>query len=141
MSRLLRMFHYLSYLQYVFLGLALYFGVKPFIWQTKASWNDVNNELLFIGIALSFSSFYDIKKKHRLMDIVFGKKKTRKMFLITSFIYILLLFFLGFYSLLFTKNKYLNELSVGILVFGLGMLSILKMSIEIAKNYDENDHE
>ncbi|NRB64237.1 MAG: hypothetical protein HRU40_14640 [Saprospiraceae bacterium] len=140
MEKIFRIFHYASFLQYPFLGLALFYCYKPIFkglnyFDTDAIIDLYNTSLLFLGIALSFTSLADIRKRTKLGDHIFGNKKRARKWLIYMCSLIIIIFGFAIFCKFFTNNEKLENLSIGLFVLGIGMLGLLRMNIEIIKSY------
>ncbi|GAA4277837.1 hypothetical protein [Aquimarina mytili] len=138
MEKTFKIFHYISFLQYPFLIIALYYCYKPIIFESEDFASDYNFGLLFLGIGLSFTSLADIKKRTKLGDRIFGKPKNAKRWIIYLSILIVIIFTLGIFTMFFTKHQELKDISVGLLVLGIGIIGLLRMNLEIIKTYQED---
>ena len=138
MEKYKRLFHYLSFIQYPFLLIGLYYSYKPLLFDDGEIWNDFNFCLTFIGIGISFSSLADISRKSKLSKKLFRNKKFIKGFFIYLIILVLIIMASGIFCLFFTKIKPLNDLAIGILVFGIGVIGILRMTIEAVEINNES---
>lgn len=140
MDKTFRIFHYASFLQYPFLMAALFYSYKPLIigmenFDKGEIISNYNLVLLFFGIAFSFTSLADITKRSKLGDKVFGKPKNAKRWIIYICTLILIIFALGIYTMFFAHNEMLKDLSIGLFVFGIGIIGLLRMNLEIIKTY------
>ncbi len=140
MKKLTTIFHHMSFIQYPFLALSLYYVYKPLFDGMGEMWKDYNLGLTFLGIALSFTSFADLTKRNKLSRFIYGKPKLAKGFLIYAFILFLIIFTFGMYSMFISKNENLNNLSTGIIVLGIGVLGLLRMTIELIQNHSDLRH-
>lgn len=138
MERIYHLFHYLSYFQYPFLLIGLYYSFKPNIFGNETIWSDFNFCLIFMGLALSFTSLADIRKKNKISKKVFGNPRYAKIYLIYLMVLIVIILSAGLYALLITEIEPLKELATGIIVLGIGVIGLLKMSIEMAKHIMAN---
>jgi len=97
--------------------------------------DDINIGLIFMGIALSFSSLANKRKKSKIGEKVFGSERNTKIWLI----YLIVLFFallgLGLYSMLKANNEALQNMATGLIVLGIGVIGLLKSSMDIAHYY------
>ncbi len=135
-------FQYISYLQYPLMVIALYFAYEPLLNELSSYWTSINKSLLFMGLGISFSTLQDTTKtQNKLSRIVYQNPKYAKIFII--YIILLTLFFLlfGLYGFLFSKNEKVNEISVGLVVMGIGMLGMLKVVIEMAAYHSQQNKE
>ncbi len=135
-------FQYLSYLQYPLMVIALYFAYEPLLNDIGSYWKSINKSLLFMGLGISFSTLQDsTKTQNKLSRIIYQNPKYAKIFII--YVMLLTLFFLvfGLYGFLFSKNENVNDISLGIVVMGIGMLGMLKLVIEMAAYHSEQKTE
>ena len=140
MDKTFRIFHYASFLQYPFIIAALYYSYKPIIigidnFGKAEIISNYNLVLLFFGIAFSFTSLADIRKRTKLGNKIFGKQKNAKRWIIYICILVLFTFALAIYTMFFAKDEKLKDLSIGIFVFGIGIIGLLRMNLEIIKTY------
>lgn len=143
MEKIFKTFHYVSFLQYPCILIALYYCYEPVIkgfenFDKDSIIENYNLGLLFLGIALSFSSLADIRKRTKLGDKIFGKEKRAKKWLIYVCCLILFIFSFAIFCKFFSNDEKLENLSIGIFVFGIGMLGLLRMNIEIIKSYQKD---
>lgn len=140
MSRIKQIFHFISYLQYPLLLVALGYMVYPYFagfktfWETF--WPSVNNALIFSGLAISFSTLQDTTKTQNN----FSKKiweNPRKGVLALWVISATTLAFLvvGIYGLFVSKGGIVKEVSFGVLMLGLGYVGLLKAAIEMHEHH------
>ncbi|WP_158848133.1 hypothetical protein [Algibacter sp. L1A34] len=128
-------FHYLSYLQYPFLIGGMYFTFK----LNSSEFNflkALNNMLIFLGLAISFASLQDTNK----VSIKFEKKlwenpKFGKIFIRYLTISTLLVLAFGVFGYFISENQNIKEVSFGIIIFGVGLIGMLKTGMEIFENH------
>ena len=138
-----RFFHYLSYLQYPLMLTALLLAFKPYINGLEAIkqnpdlyFENVNTMLIFLGLGINFSSLQNTTKtQNRFSRNIYEVPYIGKYFIVLVFL--MIGFFLGtgllgFFSI---KNKIINELSVGLIILGLGMFGFLKAAVEMFENH------
>ena len=136
-------FHYISYIQYPLMLIATYFVLSPYIneiEQLKKNpdllFKNLNLTLIFMGLGISFSSLQDTSKTQNKFSkkIWENPKKGKIMIAFMSFMILCSLIFglIGYFS---TEIGILKELSIGIIVLGLGMFGLLKASIEMFENH------
>lgn len=129
-------FHYLSYVQYPFIIIGVYYAYKPLIFELDTFWDDLNKVLVFLGLGISLSTLQDTKKvQHKLAKKVWENPKYARAFLIYLFSLIVIVVLFGLYSLLLATDEHLQEISSGIIVFGVGLIGMLKAGIEMAENH------
>jgi hypothetical protein len=136
-------FHKISYLQYPLMVIAIFYALRPFYYLFNKSENffelylkDVNSFLVFMGLAISFSSLQDTSKtQNNYSKKIWENPKKGKItinLMIAMIILFLTLGMIGFFS---TNDSKLKELSFGLLVFGIGYLGLLKSAMEMFENH------
>ncbi len=136
-------FHYLSYLQYPLMVIGLYLTFSPYLLEMdklKENPNlilqNFNNVLIFLGLAVSFSSLQDTTKtQNNFSKKIYENPKKGKAFILSiCFMIILILTFglIGYYN---SVEGLLKDLSVGLIVLSLGMFGFLKAIIEMFENH------
>jgi len=132
-------FQYMSYLQYPLMIIATYFAYEPLLFEIDTYFESINKSLLFMGLAISFSSLQDTTKtQNKLSRIVYQNPIYAKTFIIYVMILTFVLLSFGIYGFLFSTNEKVNQISLGIVVFGIGML---KMVIEMAAYHSNKNTE
>lgn len=115
---------------------ALYFAAKPYFNDFAIDFGDLNNVLIFMGLGISFSSLQDTSKtQNSFSRTIWEDPRKGKLFLILiSFLvsFILIMGILGYFS---SNDSKLKELSIGLIVLGIGMIGFLKASIEMFENH------
>lgn len=132
-------FHYISYLQYPLMLVALYFTVSPYlsgIVNIKENPNlifeKLNNSLLFFGLGISFSSLQDTSKtQNKFSKKIWENPKKGRFVIITLCLSILIYLIMGIIGFFSTKEGILKDLSVGLIVLALGMFGLLKAAVEM----------
>ena len=142
-------FHYISYLQYPLILIGLYFAFKPYLLgveQLKENPNvifqSLNSLLIFMGLGVSFSSLQDTTKtQNKFSEKIWKNPRSGKIMIGVISIQILSLLIFGLIGHYYGKEGILKELSIGIIVLGLGMFGFLKAIIEMFENHriDKND--
>jgi magnesium-transporting ATPase (P-type) len=130
------LFHYISYLQYPLMLIGLYFAFKPYflgIEQLRENpdliFKNLNSLLIFMGLGVSFSSLQDTTKtQNKFSEKIWKNPKKGKLMIV----FFLTFGLIGYY---FAKVGVLKELSIGIIVLGLGMFGFLKAAIEMFENH------
>lgn len=136
-------FHYISYLQYPLMVAGLFFALEPYFEGVERLKQDpsvilqsLNTVLIFMGLSVSFSSLQDTSKtqnafsKKIWQDPVKGKVM---IFVMASMILFFLIF--GLFGYFVLKNGMVKDLSIGLIIFGLGMFGLLKAAIEMFENH------
>lgn len=99
--------------------------------------SDYNSALLFLGIALSFTSLADIRKRTKIGDWVYGKPKNAKRWIVYVCLLVITIFALGIFIRFFSDNDDLKGLSTGVFVLGIGAVGLLRMNLELIKSYQK----
>lgn len=136
------MFHYVSYLQYPLMLVGLYYVYLPFFTDFKSLLNEYNKALIFIGLAISFTTLQDSKKtQNKFSKKMWENPKHSKIFLIYLIILILVILGFGFFCLFTTTHTKLNELAYGIIAVGIGLIGMLKAALEMAEYHQSRVQE
>ena len=135
------LFHYISYLQYPFMLVAVIFVGKMYYGIFSEGiemsiFEDANGILLFMGIAISFSTLQDsTKTQNNFSKRIWENPKKGKIMLIVMFITAIVLMVSGVIGLFSTTNDVLADMSVGFIVLGIGMMGLLKVALEMYENH------
>ena len=136
-------FHYVSYVQHPLMLIALYFVLSPYfngIEQIKKNpdliFENLNLMLIFMGLAISFSTLQDTNKtQNKFSKRIWESPKKGKIALIYLSLLCLFLVIYGLYGFFNNNNEVLKEISLGIIVLGIGMIGMLKTAIEMFENH------
>ncbi|MGS2764102.1 hypothetical protein [Sinomicrobium sp. M5D2P9] len=134
-------FHRISYLQYLLYAIALFFLLKIyydifFVEDKDSVFSDVNKGLMFLGLGISFCSLQDTgKTQNNFSKRIWESSKKGKVALIVLSLEVLFFLLLGLSGLFISKNELLQEVSMGLIVLGIGMIGILKVAIEMHENH------
>lgn len=138
-----RVFQWLSYLQYPALLVALYFSVRAGVAigsVERSGWGGVyeaaNMALLHAGIGIGLSSLQDPSKTQNAVSrrVWEDPRKGRWMLgLIAA--YALGAMTLGLVGAYVSGDPVLNQLSLGLLAFGLGMVGLLRTAMEMREHH------
>ncbi|MEL1248029.1 hypothetical protein [Flavobacterium helocola] len=143
-------FQKISYLQYPLMLFAMYFAIKPYTYIFEVGVNnqdkmfaDLNSLLIFMGLGISFSTLQDTSKTQNKFSLKIWqnpKKGKRTIFFIAFFTFSIL--FLGLGLFLFSEKQQLKDLSFGIIALAIGLIGLLKASIEMFNNHrlDKNSN-
>ncbi len=139
-------FQYISYLQYPLMLIALYFVISPYllgIEKLKENpdliFMNFNSALIFMGLGTSFSSLQDTTKtQNEFSKNIWANPKKGKITIMVMCLTILLFLIMGMIGYFYINDGILKDLSVGIIVFSLGMLGFLKAAIEMFENHRED---
>ena len=142
MQKIKQTFHILSYIQYPFLLIGLYFVIVPLFGRfeyyhlnPELLLEKINTGFIFFGIAISFTTLQDPSK----VSLKFEKKiwqnpKWGKASLILTAFLIVLIFSYGLLGFII-KEKIVQEFSFGCIVLGIGLIGYIKFSIEVFNNH------
>lgn len=121
-----KIFHVISYLQYPVAIISIYFFVKE----------DYNNFLIFFGLGISLSTLQDPTKTQTKLDkVIMESPKKGKFFLVLTSIMTFATIFYGLFGYIISENEKIKGLSVGLIVLGIGLISLLKTGIEMFENH------
>jgi hypothetical protein len=136
-------FQWLSYLQYPALLVALGYGAKSgWTLATTGSgawamvYDDWNYVLLYAGIGIGLSSLQDPTKTQNEVSrrVWQDPRKGRWLLLLISF-YTLASMVAGLVGAYLADTTVVNQLSLGLVAFGLGMVGLLKTAIEMREHH------
>ena len=129
-------FQKISYLQYPVMLIALYYSFKPYIVGFDTIWENYNLTLVFMGLGISLSTLQDTTKtQNKLSRKIWESPKKGKIAIILITIMSLLIILTGLYGVYLSTSEILKELSYGTIVLGIGVLGLLKASIEMYENH------
>lgn len=131
-----KIFHAISYMQYPLMAVALYFSAKPYFYGFEFLLENYNKVLVFMGLVISFSTLQDTTKTQNKLSLkIYQNPKLARRFLM--YIVALILFFLfgGLYGLLVIPDHKIAEVSIGMVVFAIGLIGLLKVAVEMAGHH------
>jgi magnesium-transporting ATPase (P-type) len=138
-----KIFQVISYLQYPFILIALYFAVKPYfngfdylVKNPDKIFYNYNYVLIFIGLGISFSTLQDTTKtQNNFSKKIWENPKKGKLFIgILSFFTFIILTF-GIFGYFITNNENIQQLSFGTIVLGIGFIGFLKTALDVFENH------
>ncbi len=92
--------------------------------------------MLFMGIGISFSTLQDTQKTQNDFSKRIWENPTKgKVFLTLMGLFTLLLLIGGLIGFFLSDSSVLNELSLGLIVMGIGFLGLLKAAAEMFENH------
>ena len=138
-----KVFHLISYLQYPFMLVALFFIFRPYLngleslkEDPSAFFQDVNSMLIFMGLGISFSSLQDVTKTQSSFSKKVWSDPVKGKAVIYMIVFSILIFLLlGLSGYFLAKEGLIREVSVGCIVVSLGMFGFLKVAIEVFENH------
>ncbi len=136
-------FQWLSYLQYPALVVALGYVLKSglALGTAKASglplvYDDWNYALLYAGIGIGLSSLQDpTKTQNEMSRRVWQDPRKGRWMLILLAVYALGTMAVGLVGAYLADDAVANQLSLGLVAFGLGMVGLLKTAIEMREHH------
>jgi FlaA1/EpsC-like NDP-sugar epimerase len=138
MQNLKQVFHIISYLQYPLMLGSLWFYI-PFIKTVSkgsTEWAQLNYSLILFGIAVCFSTLQDTNKTSLKIEKYIWKNPTGgKIAIIVIAILIFSTLSIGAFGYFFESNKIIKEVSLGLIVLGIGFIGMLKTAIEVFENH------
>lgn len=131
-------FHALNYMQYPLMALALYFCIKPYLFGFETFFEEYNKVLVFMGLAISFSTLQDTTKTQNKLSLkIYQNPKFARGFLIYLVVLILIFLFMGFFGLFGLANPKVEEVSIGLIVFAIGLMGMLKTASEMTEHHQK----
>ena len=129
-------FHYVSYLQYPMMAVGLYFVLQPYFNDFNEMFNSLNRALVFVGLGISLSTLQDTTKtQNEASRKIWESPKKGKLFLILMSAMTLFFIVSGLFGIFASEEAILSELSLGLVVIGIGFLGILKAGSEMFENH------
>ncbi|MBT8219177.1 MAG: hypothetical protein KJP00_05110 [Bacteroidia bacterium] len=130
------LFHYLSYLQYPIMLIAVLFALQPYFNEFENFLSSINNMLIFMGLGISFSTLQDTQKTQNEMSLkIWSNPKKGRRFLIFMGILTLAFLVTGVVSIFLAEDSKIAEVGFGILVVGIGLLGMLKSGSEMFEHH------
>lgn len=130
------LFHKISYLQYPLMLIGLYYAVRPYIVGFDTLFENLNTLLIFMGLGISFSTLQDTSKvQNEASRRIWEDPKKGKFFLTFMSIFTLFLISLGLLGYFAAPNEILQELSIGLIVLGIGFMGMVKSAVEMFENH------
>lgn len=136
MSRITRLFHAASYLQYPLLLISLFFVVQPYFTGFGGFWQSFNKALIFAGVAISFSTLQDTTRTQNAFSRRIWqdpRKGTRALIVLALSAAAMLV--AGLYGFLAAPPGIVQEVAFGLLMLGIGYVGLLKAAIEMFENH------
>jgi len=129
-----KIFHYISFIKYPVMLLALFCVYRPAFNDQIDPVVALNTGLILMGVGLGLDSLKDYKKLNWLDRQVFHRPKIARVYLAILGILIFSFIILGVFEYFSTQESKLKELSIGMIVFGIGAIGFLKSGIQAAKD-------
>ena len=136
MIDLKNIFHKISYLQYPMMLIAVYYSLKPYFVGFDTIWVNYNFLLIFAGLGISLSTLQDTRKtQNNFSKRIWENPIKGKIALSIIALAALFIILTGMFGVFLSNSKILQELSFGTIVFGIGMIGLLKAAIEMFENH------
>jgi len=92
-----------------------------------------------LGVGIGLASLQDSQKIHLRFEnnIIENTEKAKMFLLIISTCTVLMLLF-GMFGFFLNDNKYINEISLGILILGISFIGLLKFQLELVELHNNS---
>jgi hypothetical protein len=129
-------FHKISYIQYPLILVAAFYGIKPYWAGFHTLWESYNSFLLFAGLSLSIATLQDTTKtQNEFSRRIWESPKKGKRMIVAISAFMGATTLIGLYGFYFSPNPILKEISFGTMIFGIGLIGLLKSAIEMFENH------
>jgi len=133
------LFHYISYFQYPLMLMALLFVLKPYMYgfdnnseSMDSIVKNMNNVLIFLGLGISFSTLQDTSKtQNKMSKNIWGDPLKGKIAIFVLSLMTLIFITIGLLGYFSGNDNNLKDLSIGIIVLGIGLIGMLKSAVEM----------
>ena len=120
-------------MQYPLMGISLFFMYRPWLNNRQNLLDDFNLGLVFMGLAITFSTLQDTKKTHNKMSEKIWKNKKYATWFIVYFLLIIFVLIALALFWQFGDNAALQGLSWGVLSIAMGLIGVVKSGLEMAE--------
>jgi hypothetical protein len=129
-------FQALSYLQYPALLVALVYAGRPLLGGWAGAFEDWNYALLYAGVGVGLSSLQDpTRTQNELSRKVWQDPRKGALMLWLLSFQALLPILVGLVGAYLATSTVLNQLSLGLVAFGLGMVGLLKTALQMFEHH------
>ncbi|NBP69891.1 MAG: hypothetical protein EBR30_12675 [Cytophagia bacterium] len=133
MDRYRNIFNRISYLQYPFMLIGLFYCYRPFFTDLSTLFVEMNKALVFMGLGISFSTLQDTQKvQNNFSKRIYQNPRSTKIFVLVMSGMILFFCIAGLIGLFMSEKNAFSELAFGLISVGIGMIGMLKAAIEMA---------
>ncbi|MEO6948934.1 MAG: hypothetical protein ABI123_04840 [Ginsengibacter sp.] len=130
------LFQKISYAQYPMMLIGLFYAFKPYVVGLDTIWENYNLAFIFMGLGISFSTLQDTTKtQNKISRKIWENPKKGKRVLVFLACMALFLILYGLYGIYISKSDALEQVSFGIIVFGIGLIGMLKAAMEMFENH------
>lgn len=138
MEKVIKLFHYISYIKYPVLIIGIFFFYEPFFTNYSNLFESYNSGLIFLGLGMGLDSLKDYGKLTWIDKKVYHKPKIAKYYFLFFGLMVLNFIVVGAFGYFWTQETILNQLSIGLIVLGIGTLAVLKAGIQATIDFMEN---
>ncbi len=129
-------FHRISYLQYPLMLVAIYFILQPYFNGSQDALGYINKGLVFLGLGVSFSTLQDTTKTQNKFSLrIYQNPQYSRAFILVMIVVILFFLVAGLIGMFESSDEKISEISLGMIVMGIGMIGMLKAVFEMAENH------
>lgn len=139
MEKVIKLFHYFSFIKYPILFIGIYYFYAPYFSEGNNLLESYNYGLIFFGLGMGLDSLKDYGKLTWLDKKVYHKPKIAKYFFIVLGLAIFMVIIFGIMGYYSTEQNTLKELSIGFIIFGIGAIGVLKPGMQATKDFMENE--
>lgn len=130
------LFHKISYLQYPLMVIAVVYAIKPYIYGFDTIWVNYNYMLIFGGLGVSISTLQDTTKtQNNISKRIWENPKKGKMMLAVIGSTAMFLILIGLFGMYTASNEIIQQIAIGTIVFGIGLIGMLKAAMEMFENH------
>lgn len=128
--------HKISYLQYPLMVIAVVYAIKPYIYGFDTIWENYNFMLIFGGLGVSLSTLQDTTKtQNNISKRIWENPKKGKMMLAVIGSTAMFLILIGLFGMYAASNEIIQQIAIGTIVFGIGLIGMLKAAMEMFENH------
>lgn len=125
-------FQALSYLQYPAMVVGLVYAARPLFNRMEGLFDDWNYALLYAGVGIGMASLQDpTRTQNKISHRVWQDPRKGRLMLWLLTVEALVPIVIGMVGAYLASSTALNQLSLGLIAFGLGMVGLLKTALEM----------
>lgn len=118
------------------MAIALFYAFKPYVVGFDTIWVNYNFMLIFGGLGVSLSTLQDTSKtQNQFSKRVWENPKKGKLMLGLMASMALSLILLGLFGMYLSTSEIIQQLAIGTIVFGIGLIGLLKAALEMFENH------
>lgn len=141
MGNMTRLFNAVSYLQYPFLLVGVFYVAQPYFTGFDGIWSSFNKALIFAGLAISFSTLQDTTKtQNNFSRKIWEDPRNGKRALLAIAFSAAVMLLVGLYGFFAAADSIVKEVAFGMLMLGIGYIGLLKSAIEMHENFRSDRH-